>query len=953
MAQRSRGWMALLACGMPLVAWPDAGPVAPPVPLRLAPGIWLVPEMLHDGYEPDGNSVVFEAPRGLVIVDSGRHAWHREALLRLARERGKPIAAIVNSHWHLDHTSGNPALRAAFPALKVYASDAIDGALRGFLADSVAANRTQLDDPQLPATIRDDLRADSANITDGAALRPDVVIASSGARLIGGRSLQLNLARDAATAGDVWLFDRATGIAALGDLVTLPAPFLDTACPDGWQAALRAVAATPFRLAVPGHGAPMDRPQFLAYQRAFDAFVRCAASDDDRQACAGGWAQAVAPLTSASEQAQAKGYAAYYVDLLRANGGRSKYCGAPAAISAPPATRTSGNGFGFAVMRADTGRLTRFYAHPHAYTRADPAQPLGEGIPTTQFIEALWRAGPHGDEAGGDEAGTVHYVQQSQVMRYGTRHGSADAWMPFGLAQPMLVVAWHAKPGDRSRWQLRWSKPVASRESMHGDVALLHFEGTAESLMLVPLDATRTGLAAAAGAEAGLERHDAWALVSIEPGADPLAALATLRRWQGARSAAQLLARELAGFERWRVPIPAHIIDAQSRRTWRQSEAVLRMGQSREPDTPLRHGNGLIVAALPGGEWFTPWVRDMAYATVALARMGHLAEARAALLAWFNARPTGLMRGQLAGADYQVSVVRYFGDGAEEPFFTQEGSTNVELDNWGLVLWALGEYLQRAPGDALLATATHRGSVYESARDFIVRPLLANLETTGDGAIVRADTSIWEEHEADRRHFAWTTATAIVGLQAFAQMARQQGDTAARAEAGRAIGQLRRGFDAAFIRDGSLRGTQEPGIKNDIDGALPALIGLGVVGDPALVADVVARMAALQVASGGYRRVRGTYTDPKIFEYWYEQQEFVFVDLALAGVLRQLGRQAEAAQLLRKVLDDAAAHDGLVPEMYVSVPCELFPGKIGEPTGANPMVGYGAGALVMELLQSR
>jgi len=39
--------------------------------------------------------------------------------------------------------------------------------------------------------------------------------------------------------------------------------------------------------------------------------------------------------------------------------------------------------------------------------------------------------------------------------------------------------------------------------------------------------------------------------------------------------------------------------------------------------------------------WFTPWVRDMAFASVALARMGHREEAREALLAYFNARPTG------------------------------------------------------------------------------------------------------------------------------------------------------------------------------------------------------------------------------------------------------------------------------------------------------------------------
>ena len=53
----------------------------------------------------------------------------RRATLRL------PVVAIVNSHWHLDHVSGNAALRAAYPRAQVYASDAIDGAMRGFLAD--------------------------------------------------------------------------------------------------------------------------------------------------------------------------------------------------------------------------------------------------------------------------------------------------------------------------------------------------------------------------------------------------------------------------------------------------------------------------------------------------------------------------------------------------------------------------------------------------------------------------------------------------------------------------------------------------------------------------------------------------------------------------------------------------------------------------------------------------
>ncbi len=110
-------------------------------------------------------------------------------------------------------------------------------------------------------------------------------------------------------------------------------------------------------------------------------------------------------------------------------------------------------------------------------------------------------------------------------------------------------------------------------------------------------------------------------------------------------------------------------------------------------------------------------------------------------------------------------------------------------------------------------------------------------------------------------------------------------------------------------------------------------------------------MKLLKVRSGGYRRVRSTYTDPKIFEYWYERQEFLFVDLHLAELYRRLGRQAEADSMLSRIVDKAAADHDIIPEMYVALPCKLFPGKIGDPTGAIPMVGYGAGAYVLHLLE--
>ena len=322
--------LALATLVLAAPAWPGAETVAAPRSREIAAGIWLVPGAILPGRQPDGNTVAIATPAGLIVVDTGRHSWHSDAILSLARAQQAGIIAIVNTHWHLDHVSGNPALRQAYPGLRVYASDAIDGALDGFFPASAKESAAYLDDPQLPQATRDDIRGDLLAIKNGAALRPDEVIAASGTRTLGGRALQINLASNAATAGDVWVYDEQSRVAALGDLVTLPAPFLDTACPESWQVALQQVAATPFETAIPGHGAPLTRAGFQLYRDAFGAFITCSNSTRTADDCAAGWMRSIGGLlgTDPHERQQGQGMAAYYVGMLRANGGRSKYCAA-------------------------------------------------------------------------------------------------------------------------------------------------------------------------------------------------------------------------------------------------------------------------------------------------------------------------------------------------------------------------------------------------------------------------------------------------------------------------------------------------------------------------------------------------------------------------------------------------------------------------------------------------
>lgn len=153
------------------------------------------------------------------------------------------------------------------------------------------------------------------------------------------------------------------------------------------------------------------------------------------------------------------------------------------------------------------------------------------------------------------------------------------------------------------------------------------------------------------------------------------------------------------------------------------------------------------------------------------------------------------------------------------------------------------------------------------------------------------------------------------------------------------------------MKDGKLRGTLEPGVKNEVDGAMLSAINWNIVNDPSVIGSSVKAMDRLKMPSGGYRRVTSIIEDPAIFEYWYERQEFLFINFSLAEVyLRMKPPQIEKAdQLVGAMVARSAKDNFFVPEMYVSEKNYRFTGEIGEPTGAVPMVGYGAGAYIVYL----
>ena len=297
----------------------------------------LVPGSFVANRGPDGNSVFLDTEGGLILVDTGRHPEHRDKLLAFAKARGRPIVAIFNTHWHLDHTTGNSEIRSAYPQARVYGTDAVEGALVGFFPGRRKDAEEYLRSGQASPAQRAEIERGFYVMDHPETLRATDVIDGSRAVTVDGRVLEVRISKFAATEGDLWLIDPAEKLAIVGDLVVATVPFMDTACPDGWRAALAGVSQAEWETLIPGHGDPMTRPQFEQWRSAFNALVDCGRSTRPVAECADGWIRDARPFVAAGDEKRIKAMVDYYVNgrLRSSPEEQQKYC-RPLAGAARP-----------------------------------------------------------------------------------------------------------------------------------------------------------------------------------------------------------------------------------------------------------------------------------------------------------------------------------------------------------------------------------------------------------------------------------------------------------------------------------------------------------------------------------------------------------------------------------------------------------------------------------------
>ncbi|MBA3463070.1 MAG: hypothetical protein H0T46_24145 [Deltaproteobacteria bacterium] len=655
----------------------------------------------------------------------------------------------------------------------------------------------------------------------------------------------------------------------------------------------------------------------------------------------------------------------------------------------------TGNGFGFSVYDQTSNAIKHFLERPYRFLRANPQNPDGDGIVRRNLAFDTYfgvKVGATAGWLGGRAPSEVGYVEQSNMIRSAVGFGgitTASYFVsPFGFAGNGLVMLLEVKnTGGTAQPVTAYAihnfklgsapnpdDPGANGESINYNGAVATETGPGGGAMVyAPIggadvascaDNVFTSVTAGAGISAqtscsGTDKKQAFQkdLGTIAPGESKWWGVALVFDAEGngsavatawstflaGRTADKLYTDVLAEVAAWRKPPPAGL-DATETAIWRQSEMVMRMSQILEPyqESPRRKNHGMVLASLPPGGWHTGWVRDAAYALTAMARTGHVEMAKKGLQFFLDA-DAGRYPEFVQNQDrYRVSTVRYYGDGQEEADYAGHPSRNIEIDGWGLFMWSARQYLDASNDVAWLSETTKKGdTVYDAIRDGVAEPLAANMESAG---MAMADSGIWEVHHANRQHFLYTTAAAARGFCDMATIARRMNRMEDveryRGLAEKAKATIPTAFiDSQRVLAGSLERLAQG--NNYRDGSTVEAITWDLLpgGDPVAKATLDA-MSYLVTPAGGYKRVEGSQDQ-------YDTDEWILIDLRASAAFRRAGRAEKADQLLNWVTAQAAVNNDLLPELYNT---RTSSGQIGAYSGSIPMVGYGAGAYQMTLL---
>jgi len=293
---------SMTAARQPSVASPDSFTVQ-----RIGDGVYAFVRREPPGMALNSNSVAIVRDSDVVVVDAEFTAAAARGVIAALRHITRlPVAYVVNTHWHDDHTAGDRAYEEAYPGVHFVAHVNTANAMR---TTAVANRKLQLENgPAAVARIRHLADVDStlaggvlspaerASYRAAAALFdeyvreaptfraviPDVTFTDSLILGAGAHRVEVRYYGRGNTEGDAVVYVPAQRILVTGDLLVAPTPLAFNSHPREWIGALDHLLALRPAIIVPGHGPVMTDTTYLARVR--DLLVGAVAAVDSARA---------------------------------------------------------------------------------------------------------------------------------------------------------------------------------------------------------------------------------------------------------------------------------------------------------------------------------------------------------------------------------------------------------------------------------------------------------------------------------------------------------------------------------------------------------------------------------------------------------------------------------------------------------------------------------------------
>jgi cyclase len=251
---------------------------------KLADGVYFIQHADSNNGAASGNTTVIIGERQVFVVDSGfLPSVAREDIAQIRQWTNKPVAYLLNTHFHNDHNNGNKTYLDAFPSLAIIAQEETRRDM-----DLIQPGNVERMPIQLAATIaafKQGKRKNGQLLTEDEKKEVQQLLPTLEQRLaeyktlvyqpptlmfvdhldidLGGREIQVKHLGRGNTPGDAIVYLPKEKILIAGDLLVHPIPYTFDGYPSEWVQTLQRMAQLDADTIVPGHGPVLHDKTYL------------------------------------------------------------------------------------------------------------------------------------------------------------------------------------------------------------------------------------------------------------------------------------------------------------------------------------------------------------------------------------------------------------------------------------------------------------------------------------------------------------------------------------------------------------------------------------------------------------------------------------------------------------------------------------------------------------------